>query len=64
LRKHPCPICLGDFSKESLIDLNWLKCINCGMRFKISRESSLNLGEITITKENSSSEGKEYSFYR
>jgi len=60
----PCPICMEGLSKESLTNLNWLKCFQCGKKFKISRNMSLNSGDIMLIEEDTGTKEEDHFFYQ
>ena len=50
-------------SKESLTNLNWLECFQCGNKFKISRGMSLNSGDIMLMEEEDLNPKEEDHFF-
>jgi hypothetical protein len=51
-------------SKESLTNLDWLECFQCGNKFKISRGMSLNSGDIMLIGDDEYPKEEDHSFYQ
>jgi hypothetical protein len=60
----PCPTCMEGLSKESLTNLDWLECFQCGNKFKISRGMSLNSGDIMLIGDDEYPKEEDHSFYQ